>query len=154
MIIWCMFPGVQSVTARIFCHFGPSFPLLPPNNPKKKQNFEKTIKGLLSFYTCVTYKWQSYDAWFLTYIQTEWHGQNFWSTWAIFCTFTPLTTWKIKILKTWKKPCKYYSFKHVYHQWSSYGSWQNVLSFWAVNNPENQNFQKCLEILFFYTSAP
>ena len=37
-------------------------------------------------------------------IQTEWHRQNFWSTWAIFCTFTPLTTWKIKILKTWKNP--------------------------------------------------
>ena len=29
--------------------------------------------------------------------------QNFLSFWAIFCTFTPLTTQKIKILKIWKK---------------------------------------------------
>ena len=30
--------------------------------------------------------------------------QDFLSFWAIFCTFTPLTTQKVKILKKWKKP--------------------------------------------------
>ena len=30
--------------------------------------------------------------------------QNFLSFWTIFCTFTPLTTQKIKILKKMKKP--------------------------------------------------
>ena len=29
--------------------------------------------------------------------------QNFLSFWTIFCTFTPLTTWKIKLLKKMKK---------------------------------------------------
>ena len=29
--------------------------------------------------------------------------QNFLSLWTVFCPFTPLTTWKIKILKNWKK---------------------------------------------------
>ena len=33
----------------------------------------------------------------------EHNGQNFLSFWTIFCPFTPLTTWKIKILKNWKK---------------------------------------------------
>ena len=27
----------------------------------------------------------------------------FWSSWSIFCTFTPLTAWKKKLSKTWKK---------------------------------------------------
>ena len=27
----------------------------------------------------------------------------FWSYWSIFCTFTPLTAWKKKLSKTWKK---------------------------------------------------
>ena len=35
-----MVPEIWSVTDRIFCHFGPLFALLPPNNPKN-ENFEK-----------------------------------------------------------------------------------------------------------------
>ena len=31
---------IWSATDRIFCHFGPFYALLPPNNPKN-QNFEK-----------------------------------------------------------------------------------------------------------------
>ena len=60
-----------------FCHFGPFFALLPPNNPKN-QNSKKMKKHLeiLSFYTSIIYdnhfthvyhKWQSYDLWFLRY---------------------------------------------------------------------------------------
>ena len=30
----------------------------------------------------------------------------FWSYWSIFCTFTPLTAWKKKLSKTWKKHLK------------------------------------------------
>ena len=32
------------------------------------------------------------------------------SFWAIFCPFTPITTWKIKILKKWKIPLEISSF--------------------------------------------
>ena len=38
-----MVPEIWSVTDRIFCHVGPFFDLLPPNNPKY-QNFEKMKK--------------------------------------------------------------------------------------------------------------
>ena len=36
--------------------------------------------------------------------------QNFWSFSTIFCPFTPLTTWKIKILKNWKRHLEILSF--------------------------------------------
>ena len=40
MPIECMVPEILSATNIFFSHFGPFFPLLPPNNPKN-QNFEK-----------------------------------------------------------------------------------------------------------------
>ena len=39
-----MVPEIGNVTDRIFCHLGPFFALLPPNNPKN-QNFEKLKKN-------------------------------------------------------------------------------------------------------------
>ena len=38
-----MVPEIWSATDIIFCHFGPFFVLLPPNNPEN-QNFEKIKK--------------------------------------------------------------------------------------------------------------
>ena len=38
-----MVPEIWRKTDIIFCHFGPFFALLPPNNPKN-QNFEKNEK--------------------------------------------------------------------------------------------------------------
>ena len=56
-----MVPEIWSVMDRIFCHFGPFFALLPPNN-LKNQSFEKmegkkkkkTNLEILSFYACLT----------------------------------------------------------------------------------------------------
>ena len=42
-IIWCMVPEIPSMTDIIFCHSGPVFALLPPNNPQN-QNFENMKK--------------------------------------------------------------------------------------------------------------
>ena len=53
---------------------------------------------------------------------TERDGQNFLSFWTAFCTFTHLTTQKIKILKKWKNAWRYY-FTHVYLKWQSYDVW-------------------------------
>ena len=39
-----MVPEIWSVMDRIFCHFGPFFALLPPNN-LKNQSFEKMEGG-------------------------------------------------------------------------------------------------------------
>ena len=38
------------------------------------------------------------------------NGQNFLSFWAVSCSFTPLTTQKMKILKKWKKHLEILSF--------------------------------------------
>ena len=56
-IIWGMVPEICCETDRIFfCHFGPIFALLSPNNPEN-QNFDKMKKHLemSSFYTCASY---------------------------------------------------------------------------------------------------
>ena len=57
----------------------------------------------------------------------ECNGQNFLSLWTIFCTFTPLTTQKIKIYK--KNAWRYYHFTHMYHKWQSYDVW--LLRYWV-----------------------
>ena len=46
-----------------------------------------------------------YGSWY-----TECGKQNFLSFWTIFCPFTPLTTWKIKILNKWKNHLEILSF--------------------------------------------
>ena len=43
----------------------------------------------------------------------------YFSFWAIFCPFTPLTAQKIKILKKWKKTWRYHHFTYMYQKlWS------------------------------------
>ena len=107
-VIWCMVPEIRIATNRIFCHFVPFFPLLPPNKPKN-QNFEKLKETpryiiILHMYT-VNDNHMMYSSW-----DMERHGQNFLSFWTIFCPFTSLKTWKIKVLKKWKKSLEVLSF--------------------------------------------
>ena len=79
----------------LLCHFGPFLHFYHPKNPKNK-NFEKIKKiseDIIILQLCTT---------------NDIHMMNgFWniektdkilSFWTIFCPFTPLTTWKIKIL--------------------------------------------------------
>ena len=98
---------------------------------------------------------------------TEWNGQNFFAFGPISYPFTPLTTWKIRILKKWKKTLRCYHFIHVYHKWQSYDVWflrygarrteffviwGNFYPFYLTlfcpftifcpNNLENQNFKR------------
>ena len=63
--------------------------------------------------------------------------QKYLSFWTIFCTFIPLTTQKIKILKIF---WRYYHFTHVYQKsWSyatlflRYGVWQMQLLFFILD---------------------
>ena len=96
-IFTCMVHEIWSATDIIFCHSRPFFALLPPNNPKN-QNFEKMKKlpgDIITFQTCdINGNHMMYGSW-----NIEHDGQNFLSIWTILCTFTLLTTWKIKILK-------------------------------------------------------
>ena len=91
------------------CNFRSFFALLPPpppptpspKNQKKKWNFEKMIKivgDIIILHVCTkNHNHMIYGSW-----DTEWGRQKFLSFWAIFCTFTTLTTWKIKTFKKWK----------------------------------------------------
>ena len=88
----------------ILDHF---LPFYPPNNPKN-QNFEKMKKtpGDIILYKCTkNHDHMLYCSWDMVH-----DGCNYFSFWAIFCPFTPLTTRKIKILKNWKKHLEILSF--------------------------------------------
>ena len=60
----------------------------------------------------------------MMYTSWDMECDNFLSFWAIFCSFTPLLTLKIKIWKKCKKtPWRYYSITYVYLKWRSYDIW-------------------------------
>ena len=112
-ITWCMFREKWSVKDRIFCHFGPILTLSPPSPPlplpltTQKVKILKKWKNRLE----ILYRWtindnyMMYGSWDMKCVR-----QNFLSFWTILCPFTPLTTWKIKILKNWKKHQEISSF--------------------------------------------
>ena len=99
-------------------------------------------------------KSRSYDVCFLRYGVR----QNFLSFRVIFCHFTPLTTWKTKILKKWKTYLEISSLYTCVTQttiiwcmvpeiWSRKTEFFVILdyflfSFYSSNNPENQHFEK------------
>ena len=69
----------------------------------KNQNFEKMKKTpghiITTLLKCtINDNHMMYCSWDIKH-----DGQNSLSFWTIFCPFTPLTTWKVKILKNWKK---------------------------------------------------
>ena len=86
---------------------------------------------------------------------------NFLSFWTIFCPFTSLKTWKIKILKKWKQQKKMLGDIIILYMCTinenhmMYGSWDmehdrpffflildHFVPFYPPNKPENQNFEK------------
>ena len=74
-----------------------------------------------------------YDSW-----DMERNRQNCLSFWAIFCHFTSLTTWKIKIWKNEKSIWRCHHFTNVYQKPWSYDVWfngQSFLSFRAIFCP-------------------
>ena len=79
------------------------------------------------------------------------------SFWAIFCSFNPLKTLKIKFGKIQKNVWIYNPFTNVHHKWRSYDAWflrykveqteffvflGHFLPFDPPNNQKNQNFDK------------
>ena len=100
---------IWNTTNIIFCHLGPFSALLPhyylpfdlPNNPKKSK-FWKTEKKAWRYYHFTLHTTNDdhmmHDSWDMQH-----NRHNFLSFWINFCSFTPLTTQKIKILKNWKK---------------------------------------------------
>ena len=82
----------------IFCPFTP----LAKIEKNWNQNLKKLRKHIWRYhFTHVHHKWQSYDVWFLRYGVQQ--TKFFVILDHFFFPFYPLTTWKIKILKKWKK---------------------------------------------------
>ena len=79
-----------------FCHFGPFFDLLPPNNAEN-QSFEKIKNnpGDIYYFTHVYHGCQSFDVWFLRYGAQR---TEFLVILGDYLPILPLTQ-KIKILK-------------------------------------------------------
>ena len=107
--IWCMTDVI------VIFHFGLFFALLPPNSPKN-QNFEKMKKvpgDIIILHKCTkNHDYMLYCSW----DKARDRCNCYFSFWAIFCPFTPLTAKKIKILKKWKNIWIYHHFTYVYQK--------------------------------------
>ena len=93
-------------------YFPPSCPPCPPLAPRPRtpnnqenQNFEKMRKTpydiIILHMRDKNEDHMMHGSW-----DAEHDRQYFFLFWSIFCSFTPLSTWKIKILKKWEKPMK------------------------------------------------
>ena len=156
-IIWGMVPNIRIETDMFFCHFGPTPFYSPPPTTTRKikilRKWKREYGDVFILHTCVlkitSYVWCMLpETWSVT--------DTFLSFLGIFYLFIPLTTWKIKILKKWKKAWRYHHFTLVYHNWqlcdvwfSRYGARQTkcfiILEYFFAlppKNPENQNFEK------------
>ena len=89
-----------------------------PTNKLKNQNFEKLKKApedIIILHKCNQKSW-SYAILFLRY--GAWQIKLFF-IFGYFCTFTPLTAQKIKIIKNEKNTWRYHHFTYVYQKlWS------------------------------------
>ena len=100
----------------------PPIPLMIPKIKimKKKLKEIKKCLEVLSFYTymcTINQDHMIYSSW-----NIRCDKQEFSSFWATFCPFSPLTTWKIKILKLKKTPGNIIIL-HLHHKWLSYDVW-------------------------------
>ena len=57
---------------------------------------------------------------------------NFCHSGSCFALFTPLKTYKIETLKTWKNTWRYYWFTKVYRKWQSYHVWFQRYGTWRT----------------------
>ena len=102
MIIWCMVPEISSMTDKIFCHFGQYFAYLPPLKPEKSKIW-RNEKNAWRYYHVIQEYQKSDNMLYCSWDMARDRCNSYFSFWTIFCSFTPLTPWKIKISKKWKK---------------------------------------------------
>ena len=116
MIIGYTVPEIRCVTDVIIFHFGLFFALIPSNSLKNENinnNKKKKTGNIIILHKCtINHDHMQYCYWDMVH-----DGCNYFSFWAIFCPFTPLTARKIKISKKWKKNAwRYHHFTHVYQK--------------------------------------
>ena len=137
--VWFRRYGVWQ--AKVFCHFGPFFALLPTSNPKN-QNFEKMKKtsgDIIILHRCIiNNNRMMYGSWAISCDR-----QKFSSFWLMFYPFSPLTIQKIKILKLNNAPgdiiilhISTINYNHMMHgSWDMERDRQILLLFWTVICP-------------------
>ena len=178
--VWFLIYGVRLTNFFVILgHFLPFYPsTYPPpyppslNDTENKSKFWKEWKKclkILSFYTymCTIIE----DNMIYGFWNIRCNRKKFSPFWDIFCPFSPLTTWRIKILTLKKTPGDIISHictikdNHMMH-----GSWDmehdrqffvildHFLPFYPPMGIENQNFEKMkkkhLKILSFYKCVP
>ena len=105
-----MYYSWDMVYDRCNCHFSFWAIPLPPLKAKKSIFLKKWKKKsgniiILEIWT-KNYDQMMYGSWDMVHDRCN----CYFSFWANFCPFTPLTAWKIKILKKWKKHLEISSF--------------------------------------------
>ena len=118
MIICYTVPDIWHVTDVItfFFYFGLFFALLSLNSPKteKFKKMNKTSGDIIILHKCTkNHDLMLYCSWDMVCDKC-----NYFSVWAIFCPFTPITVRKMKISKKWKTAWFY--FKQLYQNLWSY----------------------------------
>ena len=164
MIICYTVPDIWRVTDVIIFHFGLFFALLPLQQPKKWK-FQKSEKNpgdiIILHKYAKNHDYMLYCSWDMAHNTCN----CYFSFWAIFCTFTPLTAQKIDISKKKKKTPRDIIISHKCtknHDNRLHCSWDVVcdrfncyFSFWAIFCPftpvvaqKIKISKKCREILF------
>ena len=133
--VWFLKYGARQTEFFIFLdYFLPFY----PSNKLENQNYEKmkkktknkqtnTLGDIIFLHMCkINENHMICGFWDMGH-----NWQKFLSFWTIFCHFTPLTSWTIKIMKKLKKKhtWRYYHFTHVYHKWKS---WFMVPGIWST----------------------
>ena len=120
-IIWCMVPDIWSMT-QSFLSWQTIFCIFTTLTTRENQNFEimkKTPWDIIILHMCnINENHRTYGSW-----DMEPNRHYTLSIEAIFCPFTPLTTWKAKSFKKWKKQLEILQQQHftfVYHKWQSW----------------------------------
>ena len=120
-------------------HFLPFYQKKPQN-----QNFEEKTKKIAGD-TIIIHVYQKSQSYELVFLETEWDRHNFFSFWAISCTFTPLIIIpQKKKLKKWKRipgdvttlyMCTINKNHMMYGFWDMECDVQNFLSLWIIYCP-------------------
>ena len=144
----------------LFCPFIPS--LTVPKIKILKKN-EKMPRVIIYLYIQVYHKWRSYNHTIYGSWNIRCDRRKFLSFWAIFCPFSPLTTWKIKIIIL-KKTLGDIIILHICiindnHMMYGFSDMEcnglNFLLFWTVFCPFTllATWKNHLKTLSFYTGG-
>ena len=119
------------------------FTSLTAQKMKMSKKMKKTAGNVIILCKCTnTHDHRLYSSWDMAC-----DGCNCSSFWAIFCPFTPLTAWKMKISKKWRKTLEissFYTSDAKNHDHMLYCSWDMAcgrcnfyFSFWDIFCPFN-----------------